>query len=65
MCPPPGQTRRSVAVYYYQNPASVPMRVRRVSSIFLVAHRSKRLRYLFKRLAPPILVDAIKRFVSR
>jgi len=65
MRPPPGQTRRSVAVYYYQNPASVPMRLRRISSVFLVAHRSKRLRHLFKRLAPPILVDAIKRWVSR
>jgi len=65
MKPPPGQTRRSVAVYYYQNPASVPMRIKRISSVFLVAHRSKPLRYLFKRLMPPILADAIKRWVSR
>ena len=65
MTTPPGQTRRSIAVYYYQNPASVPMRIKRVSSVFLVAHRSKPLRYFARRWLPPILLDAIKKLVSR
>lgn len=65
MTAPPGQTRRSIAVYYYQNPSAVPMRVKRISSVFLVAHRSKRIRHLVRRLMPPILTDAIKRWVGR
>jgi Rps23 Pro-64 3,4-dihydroxylase Tpa1-like proline 4-hydroxylase len=65
MTAPPGQTRRSVAVYYYQNPAAVPMRLKRVSSVFLVAHRSKPLRHFARRWLPPIVLDAIKKLVSR
>ncbi|MEP7295468.1 MAG: 2OG-Fe(II) oxygenase [Burkholderiales bacterium] len=65
MAAPAGQTRRSVAVYYYQNPTAVQMRVKRVSSVFLVAHRSKPLRYAVRRLLPPILLDAIKKLVAR
>ena len=65
MAAPPGQTRRSIAVYYYQNPSSVQMRVKRISSVFLVAHRSEPLRYVARRLLPPILLDAIKKLVSR
>jgi len=65
MAAPPDQTRRSVAAYYYQNPAGVPMRIKRVSSVFLVAHRSKPLRHLARRLLPPIVLDAIKKLVAR
>jgi hypothetical protein len=65
MAAPPGQTRRSLANYYYQNPAAVPMRVKRISSVFLIAHRSKPLRHLARRWLPPALLDAIKKLVSR
>jgi 2OG-Fe(II) oxygenase superfamily len=60
---PPGQTRRSVAAYFYQNRAAVQQRTKRVSSVFLVAHKSPRLRHLARRLLPPILLDAIKKVV--
>lgn len=65
MAAPEGQTRRSVATYYYQNRAAVQARFKRVSTVFLVAHRSKRLRYTVSRWLPPVLLDAIKRWVSR
>ena len=65
MTAPAGKTRRSVATYYYHNPHGVQQRFRRVTSVFLFAHRSKRLRHVFGRLMPPILVDAIRKFVSR
>lgn len=64
MCAPAGRTRRSVASYYYQNRYAVPRRFKRISSVFLFAHRSKRLRHVMGRLMPPILVDAIKKIVS-
>lgn len=65
MAAPEGRTRRSVATYYYQNGAGVQRRFRRVTSVFLFAHSSKRLRIQASRLLPPILVDAIKWIVSR
>jgi len=65
MCAPPGHTRRSLATYYYQNPQAVTARARRVTTVFLRAHRSKRLRDAAGRWLPPVLLDAIKRLVSR
>ena len=64
MTAPAGQTRRSVATYYYHNRDAVPLRVGRVTTVFLTAHRSRRLRYLVRQLLPPVLVDAIKRIVA-
>lgn len=65
MTTPAGQTRRSLATYYYDNPAAVQMRAQRISSVFLIAHRSQPLRYFARRFLPPILLDAIKRIVLR
>jgi len=64
MTTPDGVTRRSVATYYYHNRDAVPLRVGRVTTVFLTAHRSKRLRYFVRQLLPPVLVDAIKRFIA-
>ena len=65
MTTPEGRTRRSVATYYYRNRDAVPLRVGRVTTVFLAAHRSRRLRYLAGRLLPPVLTDAIKRLIAR
>ena len=65
MTAPEGQTRRSVATYYYRNQQSVTQRAGRVTTVFLFAHRSRSLRRLAGRVLPPIVVDAIKRIVSR
>jgi len=65
MCAPPGHTRRSVATYYYQNAQAVQARYRRVTTVFLHMHRSRTLRETAGRWLPPVLLDAIKRFVSR
>lgn len=65
MTAPDGRTRRSVASYYYRNAQSVQLRMKRVSSVFMVAHRSKRLRRMAWRLMPPILMDAIRRLLGR
>ena len=65
MTAPPGQTRRSVAVYYYDNPAAEEMRAQRVSSVFLFARRSPSLRRAVRQLLPPILVDALKKLIRR
>lgn len=65
MSAPEGQTRRSLATYYYANHLSVQQRVRRVNSVFLYAHKSKPLRRIVSRLMPPIVSDVIKKFISR
>ena len=65
MSAPEGQTRRSLATYYYANHLSVQQRVKRVNSVFLYAHKSKPLRRMVSRLMPPIVSDAIKKYISR
>jgi len=65
MTAPAGQTRRSVAVYYYDNPAAEEMRAKRVSSVFLFARRSPSLRRVVRQFFPPILVDALKKLIGR
>jgi Rps23 Pro-64 3,4-dihydroxylase Tpa1-like proline 4-hydroxylase len=65
MTAPAGQTRRSVAVYYYDNPAAEEMRAKRVSSVFLFARRSPSLRRTVRQFLPPILVDALKKLMGR
>jgi len=58
---PAGQTRRSLASYYYQNKFAVPLRMRRISSAFLFVHRARPLRHFVGRVLPPFLLDAIKK----
>lgn len=65
MTAPPGQTRRSVAAYYYDNPAAEEMRAKRVSSVFLFARRSPSLRRAVRQFLPPILTHALKKLMAR
>lgn len=62
---PPGQTRRSVASYYYRNPRAVQERLTRQTSVFLMAYRTRRLRRLVTQWTPPIVLDAIKKILGR
>jgi hypothetical protein len=64
MTAPDGRTRRSVACYYYQNRHAAVERQKRISSIFLVVQRSRRLRRAARRWLPPVLFDAIKKLVE-
>jgi len=62
---PPGQTRRSVASYYYRNPRAVQERLTRQTSVFLLAYRTKRLRRIVTQWTPPILLQAFKKILGR
>jgi Rps23 Pro-64 3,4-dihydroxylase Tpa1-like proline 4-hydroxylase len=63
ICAPPDRPRRSLAAYYYSNGGLTDRRLRSTTTIFV--HRNQmRLadegKWLLKRLAPPILLDAAR-----
>lgn len=58
---PKGRVRRSVAAYYYTNPAAADLRDDEVRSRFLFKHRTDGLRRAAKLLTPPIVWMGLKK----
>jgi hypothetical protein len=60
---PEGRVRRSLATYYYTNTASTGRPRGRTSSVYLFLARSDRLRLWARQLTPPIVWEALKRWL--
>jgi len=60
---PEGRVRRSLATYYYTNTAGTGRPRGRTASVYLFLARSDRLRLWARQLTPPIVWDALKRWL--
>ncbi|HSB22604.1 MAG TPA: 2OG-Fe(II) oxygenase [Burkholderiaceae bacterium] len=60
---PEGRARRSLATYYYTNTAGTGRPRGHTSSVYLFVARADRLRMWARQLTPPIVWDALKRWL--